>query len=71
MEFQGGSFNPWDGPAGGCSENMGPLWANMFYRHNLAQKVSAVNIYMLYGGTNWGNIGFPEVGTSYDYSAPI
>ncbi|KAL0937067.1 glycosyl hydrolase family 35 [Colletotrichum truncatum] len=71
MEFQGGSFNPWDGPAGGCGENIGPTWVNLFYRHNLAQKVSAVNIYMLYGGTNWGNIGFPEVGTSYDYSAPI
>ncbi|OJJ02116.1 hypothetical protein ASPVEDRAFT_52869 [Aspergillus versicolor CBS 583.65] len=71
MEFQGGSFNPWDGPEGGCKENMGPEWVNLFFRHNLAQKVSAVNIYMLYGGTNWGNIGFPEVGTSYDYSAPI
>ncbi|KAI9371729.1 glycoside hydrolase superfamily [Aspergillus egyptiacus] len=71
MEFQGGSYNPWDGPAGGCSENMGPSWVNLFFRHNLAQKVSAVNIYMLYGGTNWDNIGFPEVGTSYDYSAPI
>ncbi|KAH7155975.1 putative beta-galactosidase [Dactylonectria macrodidyma] len=71
MEFQGGSFNPWDGPTGGCRENMGTTWVNLFFRHNLAQKVSAVNIYMLYGGTNWGNIGFPEVGTSYDYSAPI
>ncbi|KAH7217574.1 putative beta-galactosidase [Fusarium oxysporum] len=71
MEFQGGSFNPWDGPEGGCSENMGPDWVNLFYRHNLAEKVTAVNIYMAYGGTNWGNIGFPEVGTSYDYSAPI
>ncbi|KAH7012793.1 putative beta-galactosidase [Macrophomina phaseolina] len=71
MEFQGGSFNPWDGPEGGCSENMGPGWVNLFFRHNLAQKVSAVNLYMVYGGTNWGNIGFPEVGTSYDYSAPI
>ncbi|KAF4947361.1 hypothetical protein FSARC_13982 [Fusarium sarcochroum] len=51
MEFQGGSYNPYDGPA--------------------AQKVIAVNIYMVYGGTNWGNIGFPEVGTGYDCSSPI
>lgn len=71
MEFQGGSYNPWDGPEGGCFENMGPGWVNLFFRHNLAQKVSAVNIYMVYGGTNWGNIGIPEIGTSYDYSAPI
>ncbi|CAG9948185.1 unnamed protein product [Clonostachys rosea f. rosea IK726] len=71
MEFQGGSYNPWDGPAGGCGELMDSIWVNMFYRHNLAEKVSAVNIYMLMGGTNWGNLGFPEVGTSYDYSSPI
>ncbi|KAL4876531.1 glycoside hydrolase superfamily [Aspergillus karnatakaensis] len=71
MEFQGGSYNPWSGPAGGCRENLGAKWVNLFFRNNLAQKVSAVNIYMLFGGTNWGNIGIPEVGTSYDYSAPI
>jgi hypothetical protein len=28
-------------------------------------------MYMLYGGTNWANLAFPLVGTSYDYSAPI
>lgn len=71
MEFQGGSFNPWNGPKGGCENHTGPAFVNLFYRHNLAQKVTAVNLYMLYGGTNWGNIAFPEVGTSYDYSAPI
>lgn len=26
---------------------------------------------MIYGGTNWGNIGFPGGYTSYDYGAPI
>ncbi|OAL51706.1 putative beta-galactosidase [Pyrenochaeta sp. DS3sAY3a] len=71
MEFQGGSYNPWNGPTGGCIENMAAPWVNLFFRHNLAQKVSAVNIYMAYGGTNWGNIGYPNVGTSYDYSAPV
>jgi hypothetical protein len=30
-----------------------------------------MNVYMLFGGTNWGQIPFPTVGTSYDYSAPI
>ncbi|PVH69260.1 glycoside hydrolase family 35 protein [Cadophora sp. DSE1049] len=51
MEFQGGSYNPWDGPIGGCADRMGPEWVNIFYRHNLAQKVSAVNIYMAYSET--------------------
>ncbi|KAF2009100.1 glycoside hydrolase family 35 protein [Aaosphaeria arxii CBS 175.79] len=71
MEFQGGAYNPWDGPAGGCLENMDATWVNLFFRHNIAQKVVAVNVYMAYGGTNWGNIAYPSVGTSYDYSAPV
>lgn len=49
-EFQGGSYNPWDGPAGGCRNNTGPDWVNVFYRNNIAQKVTAHNMYMLYGG---------------------
>ncbi|KAF4637265.1 hypothetical protein G7Y89_g814 [Cudoniella acicularis] len=56
-EFQGGSYNPWGGPAGG--------W------NNVAQKVSGMNIYMSFGGTNWGSLPMPMIGTSYDYSAPI
>lgn len=70
-EFQGGSYNPWHGPRGGCVNNTGPTWVNVFYRHNIAQKATAINLYMLFGGTNWGNLAAPIVGTSYDYSAPI
>ncbi|KZV87312.1 hypothetical protein EXIGLDRAFT_565299, partial [Exidia glandulosa HHB12029] len=29
------------------------------------------SLYMLYGGTNWGGLSCPLVGTSYDYSSPI
>ena len=70
-EFQGGSYNPWDGPAGGCVNNTGPKWVNIFYRNNLSNKVTGINLYMLFGGTNWGGLPIPIVGTSYDYSAPI
>ncbi|PVH74069.1 glycoside hydrolase family 35 protein [Cadophora sp. DSE1049] len=52
-EFQGGSYNPWGGPEGGCVNTTGPDWVNVYYRHNIAQKVSAMNVYMLFGGTNW------------------
>ena len=69
-EFQGGSYNPWPGPAGGCTNTTGPDWVNVFYRHNVGQKVTSVNVYMVFGGTNWGGLPFPMVGTSYDYSAP-
>jgi hypothetical protein len=37
----------------------------------MAQGSTAYNIYMFYGGTNWGTIGDPDVYTSYDYSACI
>ncbi|CDH60979.1 beta-galactosidase [Lichtheimia corymbifera JMRC:FSU:9682] len=37
----------------------------------LAQGVSMTNLYMVYGGTNWGTLGDPDVYTSYDYSACI
>lgn len=70
-EFQGGSYNPWGGPAGGCPENSDDTWANIFYRHNVAERVTALNLYMLYGGTSWGFLPAPVVATSYDYSAPI
>jgi hypothetical protein len=70
-EFQGGSYNPWGGPQGGCVNTTGPDWVNVFYRHNVGQKVTAMNVYMLFGGTSWGGLPMPTVGTSYDYSAPI
>jgi hypothetical protein len=70
-EFQGGSYNPWNGPAGGCVNNTGPNWVNVFYRNNLSNKVTGVNVYMVFGGTTWGGLPMPTVGTSYDYSAPI
>jgi hypothetical protein len=70
-EFQGGSYNPWNGPAGGCVNNTGPNWVNVYYRNNLSNKVTGVNVYMVFGGTTWGGLPMPTVGTSYDYSAPI
>lgn len=52
-EFQGGSYNPWGGPQGGCTSTTGPDWVNVFYRNNIGNKVTGVNLYMLFGGTNW------------------
>ena len=37
----------------------------------ISQGCTAFNIYMFYGGTNWGTLGDPDVYTSYDYSACI
>ena len=70
-EFQGGSYNPWSGPEGGCAENTGPDFVNLYYRWNIGQRVTAMSLYMLFGGTNWGAIATPVTASSYDYSAPI
>ncbi|KKY28421.1 putative beta-galactosidase b [Phaeomoniella chlamydospora] len=70
-EFQGGSYNPWGGPQGGCRNNSDETFANLYYRHNIAERVTAMSLYMFYGGTSWGWFAAPVVATSYDYSAPI
>lgn len=70
-EFQGGSYNPWGGPEGGCPGDIGPDFANMFYRNLVYQRVTAISLYMVFGGTNWGWSAAPVVATSYDYSSPI
>lgn len=70
-EFQGGSYNPWGGPEGGCPGDIGVDFANMFYRNLIYQRVTAVGLYMMFGGTNWGWLACPVVASSYDYSSPV
>ncbi|KAK4246096.1 glycoside hydrolase superfamily [Corynascus novoguineensis] len=70
-EFQGGSYNPWLGPAGACRDRTGVDFVNFYYRDNIAQKVSILTLYTIFGGTNWGWLAAPFIGTSYDYGAAI
>lgn len=70
-EFQGGSYNPWGGPQGGCPADIGVDFANLMYRNLIYQKVTAISLYMIFGGTNWGHTACPVVATSYDYSSPV
>lgn len=70
-EFQGGSYNPWGGPEGGCPSDIGVDFANLFYRDLIAQRVTAVSLYMMFGGTNHGWLACPVVASSYDYSSPV
>ncbi|KAK1990835.1 hypothetical protein LX36DRAFT_716493 [Colletotrichum falcatum] len=70
-EFQGGSYNPWGGPEGGCPADIGADFANMFYRDLVYQRVTAISLYMMFGGTNWGWLACPVVASSYDYSSPV
>ncbi|KFG78387.1 beta-galactosidase [Metarhizium anisopliae] len=72
IEFQGGAFDPWGGWGfEKCAALVNHEFARVFYKNNLAAGVSIFNIYMIYGGTNWGNLGHPGGYTSYDYGACI
>ncbi|KAL7626131.1 hypothetical protein AAE478_002901 [Parahypoxylon ruwenzoriense] len=72
VEFQGGSFDPWGGWGfAQCSELLNHEFVRVFYKNNFAAGVRIYNIYMIYGGTNWGNLGHPGGYTSYDYGASI
>ncbi|KAI8269650.1 putative beta-galactosidase B [Colletotrichum sp. SAR11_239] len=70
-EFQGGKVVPIAGYPDGCADTVGADFRNLYYRHNIDQRMTAFILYMTYGGTSWGWLGVPFLGTSYDYSAPI
>ncbi|KAJ4367445.1 hypothetical protein N0V83_007028 [Neocucurbitaria cava] len=72
VEFQAGSFDPWGGPGWDkCSVLVGAEFERVFYKQLYSFGVTILNLYMTYGGTNWGNLGHPGGYTSYDYAAPI
>ncbi|KAJ9155583.1 Beta-galactosidase [Pleurostoma richardsiae] len=72
VEFQGGSFDP---PGGlgfdKCAILLNNEFERVFYKNNFAAGVTIFSVYMIFGGTNWGNIGHPGGYTSYDYGASI
>ncbi|KAF8422540.1 extracellular beta-galactosidase [Tirmania nivea] len=71
-EFQGGAFDPWGGPGyEKCADMVGTSFVNVYYKNNIAQRFTMMNIYMAFGGTNWGYLLTPVVYTSYDYGAGI
>ncbi|OTA99094.1 glycoside hydrolase family 35 protein [Hypoxylon sp. CI-4A] len=72
VEFQGGSFDPWGGWGfEQCSALVNHEFERVFYKNNYAAGVTINNLYMIYGGTNWGNLGHPGGYTSYDYGSVI
>ncbi|PWI70081.1 beta-galactosidase [Purpureocillium lilacinum] len=72
VEFQGGSYDPWGGSGvDQCAALVNHEFARVFNKNNLAAGVAIFSQYMVYGGTNWGNLGHPGGYTSYDYGAAI
>ncbi|KAI9780755.1 MAG: hypothetical protein M1839_006543 [Geoglossum umbratile] len=66
-EFQGGAYDSW-GSVGYemCAQMVGPSFADVYYKHALAEGLTMQNLYMIFGGTNWGHLASPIVYSSYD-----
>ena len=72
VEFQAGSFDPWGGASfAKCAVLLNDEFERVFYKNDFAAGVTVFNLYMTFGGTNWGNLGYALGYTSYDYGAAI
>lgn len=72
LEFQGGALDSWGGPGlDGCAALINSEFQRVFFKNNFANSITIFNVYMTYGGTNWGNLGQSGGYTSYDYGAAI
>ncbi|KAL1986538.1 hypothetical protein VTN96DRAFT_6116 [Rasamsonia emersonii] len=71
-EFQGGSFDPWGGyGVDNCATLLNNEFERVYNKNDFSFGVKIFNLYMIYGGTNWGNLGHPGGYTSYDYGSAI
>ncbi|KAK0124585.1 hypothetical protein ONS95_009534 [Cadophora gregata] len=71
-EFEAGYFTPWGGSFyDDCAAEHDPVFADVYYKNNIGQRITLLSLYMAWGGTNWGHSAAPVVYTSYDYSAPL
>ncbi|KAJ6261167.1 Beta-galactosidase [Drechslerella dactyloides] len=72
LEFQGGSFDSWGGYGfEQCYKLIGPEMVRVYNKNTYASATHLLNIYMIYGGTNWGHLSNPGGYSSYDYAAAI
>ncbi|KAH6669703.1 family 35 glycosyl hydrolase [Plectosphaerella plurivora] len=70
VEFQGGGFQPWGGAGfDSCAALLNHEFQRVLYKNNYAMGITIFNVYMTWGGTNWGNLGHSDGYTSYDYGA--
>ncbi|KAI9761011.1 MAG: hypothetical protein M4579_001274 [Chaenotheca gracillima] len=72
QEFQAGSFDPWGGLGfDQCATLLNQEFERVFYKNDVSFGVRMLNLYMIYGGTNWGNLGHQGGYTSYDYGSVL
>ncbi|KAB2570733.1 Glycoside hydrolase family 35 [Lasiodiplodia theobromae] len=72
IEFQAGAFDPWGGLGfDQCAVLLNHEFERVFYKNLQSFGATILNFYMIFGGTNWGNLGHPGGYTSYDYGSVI
>ncbi|KAF4918181.1 putative beta-galactosidase E [Colletotrichum viniferum] len=54
-----------------CAAQINQDFARVFLKDLIGRFIKILNLYMTFGGTNWGNMGHPEGYTSYDHGASI
>ncbi|KAH8649361.1 beta-galactosidase extracellular [Xylariales sp. PMI_506] len=71
-EFQGGAIDAWGGTGLDlCAAFINAEAERVFYKNDFSFGITIFNLYMTFGGTNWGNLGESGGYTSYDYGAAI
>ncbi len=70
-EFQGGWFGQVGGEAAEEQHGIDARQENALTLYAIANGLTALNYYMLFGGTNFGDWAGQSITTSYDYNAPI
>ncbi|KAH8676554.1 putative beta-galactosidase A [Tricladium varicosporioides] len=72
MEMQAGAHGRWGWfTPDDCATLTGSDFERVFYKNYVSFSTTVLNLYMMYGGTNWGGIASPATITSYDYGSPI
>lgn len=71
-ELQGGWFSQFGDPLlPHQRDDLSAQQCNALTKYLIAHGLSALNYYMLFGGTNFGYWGARHITTTYDYAAPI
>ncbi|KAL3460074.1 glycoside hydrolase superfamily [Aspergillus heterothallicus] len=71
-EFQAGTASGWNDPSYSyCAQANNEVFARVIFKNLYASGVKSLNLYSVAGGTNWGNLGYPDFYTSYDLGAMI
>jgi len=71
-ELQGGWFTQFgDALLSHQRDDLSPAQCNALTKFLIAHGLSALNYYMLFGGTNFNYWGARHITTTYDYAAPI